>query len=780
MTSKNPIGFKVTDSAAGWNRADFDDVFIRKDCFLEGGLWTWGFGADGRLGNNSTTSVSSPIQTISGGTNWRQVSIGGFSTSAIKTDGTLWTWGFNSAGALGNNTSNISASSPVQTISGGTDWRQVSRGNDNNTGAIKTDGSLWVWGANFRGQLGDGSIIAKSSPVQTVSSGTNWRQVSVGQSHTGAVKTDGTLWLWGCGWFGRIGNGLNFTHISSPVQTISGGTDWKQVSVGRVHSGAIKTNGTLWTWGSNHDGQLGNGNRTAVNTFTAFDSNANWAFDTDGTSYYQKASTGNYHAAAIKNDGTLWLWGSGSGGILGTGIVSNTSSPVQTISGGTNWRMVSAGRFHDAAIKTDGTLWLWGVGQLGRLGTGTVYAASSPVQTISGGTNWRQVNVGEFHTTAIKTDGTLWAWGPGYYGTNGNNSTIDISSPVQTVSGGNNWKQVSSGRYISAAVKTDGTLWLWGANCHGIIGNNTVGINRSSPVQTISGGTNWKQVSVGRYVTAAIKTDGTLWSWGGCGTFYQNHSAFGDDGNQSRSSPVQTVSGGTNWKVVSASYAGAAAIKTDGTLWTWGLNSGGRAGGRSIGSFEPSQRTTPAATGWCGVYTNSGWFNSGNSMAVRCDNNLLVTGVASYGILGPNISADVCYGFSSPAQTVSGGNNWKQISVGGCATAAIKTDGSLWLWGMGQRGELGTNSRAHFTSPVQTVSGGLNWKSVSKPNIYASAAVKTDGTLWMWGTNFSGVLATNNLISHSSPVQTVSGGTGWKQVEVSCVRHTAAIREDCW
>ena len=154
--------------------------------------------------------------------------------------------------------------------------------------------------------------------------------------------------------------------------------------------------------------------------------------------------------------------------------------------------------------------------------------------------------------------GTLWSWGSNYTdGQLGDDITYYKSSPVQTVSGGTNWKSVAAGAYNSAAIKTDGTLWLWGYNAFGQLGTNSTE-RRSSPVQTVSGGKNWKSVSGSAYHTAAIKTDGTLWTWG-----WNEYGQLGHNSVTSRSSPVQTVSAGTNWKSVDCSGAGVAAIKDD-------------------------------------------------------------------------------------------------------------------------------------------------------------------------------------------------------------------------
>ena len=320
---------------------------------------------------------------------------------------------------------------PVQTVAAGTNWKLVVSGTYF-AAAIKTDGTLWLWGSNNYGELGNNNITPRSSPVQTVAGGTNWKLVACGSGITAAIKTDGTLWEWGL-----------YAGTSSPIQTLAGGTNWKLVSCGGYQTGAIKT------------------------------------------------------------DGTLWMWGAGYNGALGTNDGLSQSSPVQTVAGGTNWKQVGCGKDHTAAIKTDGTLWTWGLNLYGQLGTNDVTIRSSPIQTVAAGTNWKQVACGSNNTAAIKTDGTLWLWGDNNSGNLGTTDVTFRSSPVQTVSGGTNWKSVSSGWNHTAAIKTDGTLWTWGLNSDGRLGTNNL-TSYSSPVQTVAGGTNWKLVSCGKYNTFAV------------------------------------------------------------------------------------------------------------------------------------------------------------------------------------------------------------------------------------------------------------------------------------
>ena len=374
---------------------------------------------------------------------------------------------------------------------------------------------LFTWGENLDGQLGDNTQISKSTPVQTITGGTNWSSFACGRNYVASIKTDGTLWTWGYNSNGQLGNNT-ITHRSSPVQTIAGGTNWSVVACGERHTAAIKTDGTLWTWGDNGYKLIG------------------------GNGYY------------------ITIGGNGQ---LGDNTFTNRSSPVQTIAGGTNWSKVACGggqnlsSGHTAAIKTDGTLWMWGSNYYGQLGDNTITHRSSPVQTIAGGTNWSSVSCGGDGTAAIKIDGTLWVWGRNIYGRIGDNTTADRSSPVQTIAGGTNWSKVACGYFHTAAIKTDGTLWTWGDGQFGELGNNSGG-GRNSPGQMVTFGSNWTKLACGKHHTAAIKTDGTLWVWG-----LNNSGQLGDNTTVHRSSPIQTISGGTTWKQVAGGYRHTVAIR---------------------------------------------------------------------------------------------------------------------------------------------------------------------------------------------------------------------------
>lgn len=370
--------------------------------------------------------------------------------------------------------------------------------------AFFTGGDLFGIGANYYGRLGQNDTVDKSSLTSIVASAGNsiyWKQVSAGDYFSAAVKTDGTLWTVGRNQtaVGQLGiNSGTESSVLSPVTTSGGGTNWSKVACGSNFSAAIKTDGTLWTWGGFTYGQLG---RTNV----GYQSPASVS---GGGTTWSQASCGQFHAAAIKTDGTLWTWGDNRYGQLGAGDWGATSyrnSPITTIAGGTNWKQVSCGDFHTAAIQTDGTLWVWGLGSSSQLGTTTITNYSSPITVSGGGTAWQQVSCGSIHTAAIKTDGTLWVWGYNGYGRLGTNDTITYSSPVSLISGGGtNWKQVAAGSGHTAAIKTDGTLWTWGYNATGELGVGSIS-SYSSPVTVIGSVSGWNNIYAGSSCTFAIQ-----------------------------------------------------------------------------------------------------------------------------------------------------------------------------------------------------------------------------------------------------------------------------------
>tara|TARA_B100000287_G_C20560508_1_gene752234 strand:+ start:28 stop:1179 length:1152 start_codon:yes stop_codon:yes gene_type:complete len=330
------------------------------------GLFSWGSGTYGQIGQNSLTQYSSPVQIP--GTSWRHITSSSYVTAALatKTDGTLWGWGHNLFGALAQN-DRIYYSSPVQ-VGGDTTWSDTLAINYRHSSAIKTDSTLWIWGFNSKGQLGQNNKTDYSSPVQIPGT---WSDVSSDLYGNLAIKTNGELWVWGYNTNGQLGIN-DRTEYSSPKQVP--GTTWRSIHGGVYHTHATRTDGTLWSWGWNGGGRLG------LNSPGPSQRSSPTQVGSDTTWSTKIVFSGSGGTRAVKTDGTMWGWGNNTNGQLGVNDTAPRSSPIQ-VGSGTDWSDVASGQYATAGLKTDGTLWVWGYNGQGTLGQNqSLNRISSPVQ----------------------------------------------------------------------------------------------------------------------------------------------------------------------------------------------------------------------------------------------------------------------------------------------------------------------------------------------------------------------------------------------------------------
>jgi alpha-tubulin suppressor-like RCC1 family protein len=599
---------------------------------------------------------------------------------SLASDGTVWAWGDNSAGQLGNGTSTpvnevLQLDSVPAPVKGLPKMTAISAGSGFCL-ALAADGTVWSWGNNSTGQLGIGSI--SSNPVTLPVRIPNFTEVvaiSAGSSGALALRSDGTVWAWGDNHYGQLGNGatgLLAASTPAPVQFPAGVTA-KAVAMGERHALALGDDGALWSWGDNRSGELGNG---AVTT-AAVTRPSRTGTLTGAVGLAAGTSIG----LATLADGTVYSWGDNSSGAVGvgTGRVHTTATPVGNLTDAVG---VAAGDSFAAAVRADGSIWTWGGNGLGELGTGAVGASRVLPAPIPGLSGFTAVSASGSTGFGIHSSGTVWAWGANPYGQLGNGKTGGPPAPT-SITGLTGVKSIVAGN-TCFAVCTDGSLWGWGDNQYGQVGNGTSGPAVTKPVR-ITGLGVVVGAACGGGFTVAVQSDGTIWSWG---TNSMGELGRGS-GTPGTTTPVLVpgLSGAT--AVAAASYTGFALLG-DGTFWVWGQQ----------------------------------YFLHGDGLATPQGpapvHNLSFTGI----------------------QTLSATSGW---------ASAIRTDGSSWAWGYNGTGQVGNG-----VAGVEYVGTPSRIRNLPKSSALASGGgfglALVGDKVWGWGDNQSNQLGRPYVESYATPV----------------------------
>lgn len=360
------------------------------------------------LGNSKLAYADDPVTDVV------DISGGAGHTMVLMKDGTVWTWGKNYQGQLGDGTTTDSLT-PVQ-VTGLTDVKEIAGGH-NYSMALKSDGSVWTWGINNHRQfLGDGTTIERHTPVKVL---TNVRHIAKTRYHAIALKNDGTVWTWGYNYSGQLGDGTKIDRLT-PVK-VTGLTDIKEIAAGSDHSMALKNDGTVWTWGDNSYGKLGDGTKVSTTE----------PVQVIGLSDVKAIAAGGNHSMALKDDGTVWTWGYNGQYQLGhsksSPRLNSTPKEVIEIS---DVKEIAAGYNHSIALKDDGTVYTWGCNYKGQLGDGTTTCSISPLKIL---TDVKTIAAGYDHTMVVQNDGTVWAWGLNDYGQLGNQKKYSDFRPVKAL-----------------------------------------------------------------------------------------------------------------------------------------------------------------------------------------------------------------------------------------------------------------------------------------------------------------------------------------------------------
>lgn len=761
-----PIGQAVDALEARSQRARIAaGAFHTLAITTEGEVWAWGKNNRGQLGNGTIVSSSTPVkfQPQSPLLDERVIAVAtGHSHSiALTSGGAVLAWGDNEYSQLGSPGFPGAFNAAPQSVPllGGVTAVAAST---HHSLALTADGKVWAWGLNVNGQLGDCTTIIRAQPV-TVKTAPNAElnnviAIAAGSAHSMALTADGNVYTWGGNGFGQLGDGtLNGRACAAVVPSWSP-TNGKAVDVvaGHVHSMTLMSNGDIYSWGQNTYGQLGHGNFTQssvpAKVTTVADAKA--------------IGAGYFHSFAILANGNAVAWGYNYYQQLGDGT-SGSSPYAVGVSGVTGVMAVTGGLRHSVAIaaNTMGSstahrgIWAWGANTDGQGGYGQASGQAEPTPVPVSDKNLfgvTQAVAGLGHTVAISWNGRIYTWGWNAYGQLGQGDDDDDPHPTPVLvhvegQGGPSdtypFVAVAVGELHSLALRSDGTVWAWGGNSHGQLGDAST-TQRNSPVQ-VRRSTNPNAVLKGIVAIAAgsnhslaLSEEGIIYAWGHNihGQLAQGNSSFVDSEYAVR---IVTQSGSTpQYRVVSIA-AGAnhsIAVTDDGHALVWGS---GNHGSHCDGTPVQQTRGTPFEINVQNVVSVRG--GQYHTLLMRSNGEVMACGRNDWGQLGDDTYVDrvspVAIGNFPPVV---------EISASGDSSMALALNGSLYGWGLNANGQLGIEPWEYDSSRPKAVADLSNVVSISTGGSH-SVAVDAQGNVHAWGYNNKGQLGDNSTTDRSTP-----------------------------
>ena len=695
------------------------------------------------------------------------VSTGGAHACAVTSAGGVKCWGWNGFGQLGDG-SFVNRSSPVDVVGLGSGAVAVEAG-ATHTCALMQNGSVKCWGGNRFGQLGDGTTTSHETPVAVVGLGGTVAAISLSPdsffgSHSCALLESGGVQCWGANAAGQLGNGTTQQQLM-PVG-VSGMNTARRISAGGQHSCAVLADGTASCWGDNANGQLGDGTVTqrlspvAVRQITGATA----------------ISAGGAHSCAIVGGGRALCWGGNGNGQLGDGNGLNRVEPAQVAGLSSGASSVSAGSEHTCAIVAGGLAKCWGSRQFNQLGDGVGgFRQLSPVNVV-GLANLAAISAGFEQTCALTSSGEVACWGLNEFGQLGDGTSGRKTVPVDVEGLGSAALSVDAGvrgsglyQNHSCAVTVQGGVKCWGRNTFGQLGDGS-NTDRLSPVDVLGLGGTVLAVAVGEAHTCALRTNGSVRCWG------LNFSGqLGDGTQENRPSPVDVVSLASGVAAIDAGRSHTCALMAGGGVKCWGANAYGELGLGSAGD----NLATPQDVSQPGGSVTAIAVGDSHTCALLSDRGATCWGLNLDGQLGNGGTADV----QATPTRVTGLADAAGLSAGSTHTCALTTAGAVKCWGDNRYAQLSDGSlSARELSPVIVPSAGTNNAALSVGG-FMSCVLSSEGQLRCWGNNFNGQLGDGSLVDRTVPTPVAGLLSGVAKFSAGGEHACAVVspgRAKCW
>jgi len=676
-----------------------------------GGLRCWGYNDRGQLGDGSMISRSTPADVQGLTTGITAVGVGRYHSCAITTVGGAKCWGNNSSGQLGDGTT-IWQLHPVEVVGLGVTVAAVTVGHYH-TCALTTAGGVKCWGSNGIGQLGDGTTTHRTTPVDVVGLGSGVIAVSAGYNHTCALTSAGAVKCWGANGNGQLGDGST-TSSTAPVDVIDLSTGVTDIDAGDWHTCAVASSGGAKCWGSNSGGKLGGGTTTKSTT----------PVDVVGlTSGVREISAGGSHTCALTDADGVKCWGLNDNRQLGNGTRAWSLTPADVVGLTDGVAGVDVGGEHTCAVTNLGNVQCWGLNSEGQLGDGAILHRSTPVDVTGLSSGLAAISAGEAHTCAVTGAGGAMCWGRNENGQLGDGTTDDRALPGEVATLTSGVAAIAAGRWShTTALTTSGGVKYWGSN-----GDTTPGdvYSLGSGVAAITGGINQKCV---------LTSGGGVKCWGG-----NPYGELGDGTTTFRSLPVDVVDLTSGAAAVTAGGYHTCALTTGGGVKCWGMNYD--AGQLGDGTY--TDRLTPvdvlglssgvkAVSG--GVYHTCALTNGGG---VKCWGRYYDT---SYGPAPVDVP-----GLESGVAAIGGGEYH---------TCVLTTAGGVKCWGHNAYGQLGDGTTASRSEPTNVPGLTSGVTAISAGNLH-TCALTVGGGAKCWGSTSDGQLGEGTTTVRTAPVNVI-------------------------